>query len=51
LIFGEKGKNKTPEGFQFLRILKLSGVTELSDSIHNLLKKCPNLIALDVNNL
>lgn len=34
-----------------MKILKLSGVTEISDTIHNLLKRCPNLEALDVNNL
>ena len=51
LIFGEKGKGKSPEGFKFLRVLKLSGLSELSDTLHNLLKRCPALESLDVNNL
>lgn len=42
LINGEKGKGK-PEGFPSMKILKIGGLINFSDSIHNLIRKCPTL--------
>lgn len=50
LINGEKGKAK-PEGFPDLKVLKIGGLVNFSDSIHNLIRRCPVLELLEVNNL
>jgi len=41
LMIGEKGKNKQPEGLPNLRVLKLGGLSMVSDQLHHIFKKCP----------
>lgn len=43
LMNGEKGKGKQPEGFTNLTTLKLGGLPNISDQLHNIFKKCPML--------
>jgi hypothetical protein len=49
-INGEKAKGKV-EGFVNLKILKIGGLVNLSDSVNNLIKRCPVLELLEANNL
>lgn len=51
LMNGEKGKMKENEGFVNLRVLKLGGLMNISDKLHTVFKKCPNLGFLEANNL
>ena len=51
LMTGEKGKPKQPEGFTNLKTLKIGGLFNISDQLHNVFKKCPNISFLEANNL
>lgn len=46
LIYGDKLKSKTPEGFEFLHTLKIGGLMSISDQLYQLLKRCPSLTFL-----
>ena len=50
LINGEKAKGKS-EGFSNLKILKVGGLVNLSDSVNNLVKRCLVLELFEANNL
>lgn len=50
LINGEKAKGKA-EGFANLKILKMGGLINLSDSVNNLVKRCAMLELFEANNL
>jgi hypothetical protein len=43
LIYGDKLKGKTPEGFEQLHTLKIGGLVNISDQLYQLLKRCPSL--------
>ena len=51
LIYGDKLKGKTPEGFEHLHTLKIGGLMNISDQLYQLLKRCPALSLLECNNL
>lgn len=51
LIIGQKTKVKAQEGLPHLRVLKLGGLTLVSDQLHQLFKKCPLIEFLEANNL
>ena len=50
-MIGEKGKNKEVDGLPSLKTLKLGGLMNVSDNLHNVFKKCPLLSFLEANNL
>jgi F-box/leucine-rich repeat protein 2/20 len=50
LINGEKAKGKS-EGLSNLKILKVGGLVNLSDSVNNLVKRCLVLELFEANNL
>lgn len=43
LIYGDKMKGKTNEGFMKLNCLKVGGLKNVSDNLYQLLKRCPML--------
>lgn len=51
LIYGDKSKGKTPEGFENLHTLKIGGLVSVSDNLYQLIKRCPSLSFLECNNL
>ena len=51
LIYGEKGKGKQPEGFANLKTLKVGGLINVSDQLHQIVKRCPLLSFIEANNL
>jgi hypothetical protein len=51
LIYGDKLKGKTPEGFEHLHTLKIGGLVSISDQLYQLIKRCPSLAFLECNNL
>jgi F-box and leucine-rich repeat protein 2/20 len=51
LIYGDKTKGKPLEGFEHLSTLKLGGLTNVSDQLYQLLKRCPALSFVECNNL
>lgn len=44
-------KPKQPDGFANLKTLKVGGLANISDQLHNIFKKCPMLSFLEANNL
>lgn len=50
-MVGQKGKAKQPEGLPNLRVLKLGGLANISDQLHQIFKKCPVIEFLQANNL
>ena len=51
MIYGEKGKGKQPEGFANLKTLKVGGLINVSDQLHQIVKRCPLLSFIEANNL
>ena len=51
MIYGEKGKGKQPEGFASLKTLKVGGLINVSDQLHQIVKRCPLLSFIEANNL
>ena len=51
LIYGEKGKGKQPEGFPNLITLKVGGLLNVSDQLHQIVKRCPLLSFIEANHL
>ena len=51
MIYGEKGKGKQPEGFPNLKTLKVGGLVNVSDQLHQIVKRCPLLSFIEANHL
>ena len=51
LFKGDIVKGKPVEGLEHLKVLKVGGLVNVGDKIYQLLKRCPSLHFVELNNL